>query len=65
MENKQYISPVGSDFTEFIKTDEDLEKFNQLCAAQIRTIDVPLKECLGDVVLALKLGNEHSANLLH
>lgn len=56
MEKKQYISPLGFDFTEFVKTDEDIKMFEEMSESESRTKGVRLKDCIEDVVKALRLG---------
>lgn len=55
MEDKKYISITGTDYTEHIKTSEDKALFEELVETEARTVDVPLKECIYDVIKALKI----------
>jgi hypothetical protein len=57
MENdeKKYISPLGVDFTEFIKTEENKKDFEKLCEHEEKCKGVSLKDSFKDVVEALNL----------
>ena len=56
--NGKYISPVGSDFTDFVNTEEDYNKFQRISELETSTIGVPAKDCMDAVVEALNLGRE-------
>ena len=58
MGNKKYISPVGTDLTDFIKTDEDIRLFEEMCRCEERTKGVLLKDCIEDVVRALQIDRQ-------
>jgi hypothetical protein len=59
MENteKKYVSHLGYDYTEFVKTDEDRKKFERLCECE-KNSHRPLKECVNDVAEVLNLDAE-------
>ena len=59
MENteKRYVSHLGHDYTDFVKTDEDRKKFERLCECE-KNLNRPLKECVYDVAEALNLDAE-------
>ena len=60
MENdkeKKYVSHLGYDFTQYVKTQEDVEKFNRLCELEKLT-HRPLKECVHEVAEVLNLSRE-------
>lgn len=60
MENdkeKQYVSYLGYDFTQYVKTEEDVDKFNRLCELEKKT-KRPLAECVHEVAEVLNLSRE-------
>jgi len=56
-DEKQYVSYLGYDFTQYVKTQEDVDKFNKLCELEKLT-KRPLKECVREVVQVLNLSAE-------
>ena len=54
MKNKKYIDSLGVDFTDYIKTDENIKDFEKLCECQDNS-HKPLKECVQHVVEAINL----------
>jgi hypothetical protein len=56
--NKQYISPSGTDFTEWILTEHDAAIFEEMSALEEQCRDVPVKDCIEKVVKALNLGRD-------
>ena len=52
------MSYLGYDFTQYVKTEEDVEKFNRLCECEKRTKGVPLRDCVYDVAEVLNLSAE-------
>lgn len=56
--SKKYVSYLGYDFTDYVKTEEDVKKFNRLCECEKRTKGVPLKDCVHDVAEVLNLSRE-------
>lgn len=57
-QNKQYIAVSGHDFTPYIHTQEDVDKFEKMCELESKTVGVPVKDCINEVVEALNLGRE-------
>lgn len=53
--NKQYISFLGYDYTEFVKTEEDLAAFNEICRLEKASKGVALSKCVHDVAACLNL----------
>ena len=58
LNEKQYVSYLGYDFTQYVKTQEDVEKFNKLNECEKRTKGVPLRDCVHDVAEVLNLSRE-------
>jgi len=60
MENteKKYVSYLGYDYTQYVKTKEDEEKFDRLCECERKSKGVPLKDCVLFVAEALNLDSE-------
>ena len=60
MENteKRYVSHLGYDYTEFVKTDEDRKKFERLCECERKSDGVLLRDCVHFVAEALNLDSE-------
>jgi len=61
MENdkeKTYVSYLGFDLTQYVKTEEDVEKFNRLCELEKKTEGVPLRDCVHEVAEVLNLSAE-------
>jgi hypothetical protein len=56
--NKNYIDLIDDDYTSFVNSEKDAEMFNRMIEHQKRTVDVPVKECIKDVVSALNLGRD-------
>lgn len=56
--DKQYIAPSGHDFTPYVHTPEDVEKFEKMSELEMQCIGVPAKECINQVVESLNLGRE-------
>lgn len=57
-QDKQYISPTGSDFTEWVNTQEDVDLFEKMCEHEKKTIGVPMIKCIEDVVEAVNIGRQ-------
>jgi len=57
LNEKQYVSYLGYDFTQYVKTQEDVEKFNKLNELEKLT-ERPLKECVREVAEVLNLSRE-------
>jgi hypothetical protein len=55
---KKYVSFLGYDYTQYVKTEGDVKKFERLCECEKRTKDVPLKDCVHDVAEVLNLDSE-------
>ena len=55
--NKEYISVTGTDFTQYINTEEDAKKFEEMNECEKRC-DRPARECIDDIVKSLNLGRE-------
>lgn len=53
-EQKKYVSHLGFDYTEFIKTEEQIKDFEKMCEHEKNT-HKPVRECIHDVVAALNL----------
>lgn len=53
--NKTYISALGYDYTQYIKTDEDIADFNEICRLEERCKNVPAKDCIHNVAACLNL----------
>lgn len=51
------MSYLGYDFTQYVKTEEDVEKFNRLCELEKQT-QRPLRECVNEVAEVLNLSRE-------
>ena len=51
------MSYLGYDFTQYVKTQEDVDKFNKLCELEKLT-KRPLKECVNEVAEVLNLSRE-------
>lgn len=60
MENteKRYVSHLGHDYTDFVKTDEDRKKFERLCECERQSDGVLLRDCVHFVAEALNLDAE-------
>jgi len=59
---KKYVSYLGYDFTQYVKTEEDVKKFERLCECEKRTKGVPLRDCVHDVAEVLNLSAELKGN---
>jgi len=55
---KKYVSYLGYDFTQYIKTDEDVAKFEKVCELEKKTEGVPLRDCVYEVAEVLNLSTE-------
>jgi hypothetical protein len=55
---KKYVSFLGRDYTQYVKTEEDVKKFERLCECEKRTKGVLLKDCVHDVAEVLNLDRE-------
>lgn len=55
---KKYVSYLGYDFTQYVKTEEDVKKFEKLCECEKRTEGVSLRDCVHDVAEVLNLSRE-------
>ena len=55
--DKRFVSPVGTDYTEYVTNEAQEELFNKLCEHESRCFR-PIKECIVDVVAALNLGRQ-------
>ena len=51
---KQYVSYLGYDYTQHVKTEDDVKDFEELCRLEPLT-KRPLKECVEEVVKVLRL----------
>ncbi len=60
MENteKKYVSHLGYDYTKYVKTQSDVEKFNRLCECEKKSEGVLLKDCVHFVAEVLNLDAE-------
>ena len=56
--DKEYIAPTGHDFTQYVRTKEDAEKFDQMAKLEEECRGVPAAECIHKVVQALNMGRE-------
>jgi hypothetical protein len=63
-EGKKYVSFLGYDFTQYVKTQEDVDKFNKLCELEKLT-QRPLKECVNEVAEVLNLSAELKGHRRH
>ena len=61
---KKYVSYLGYDFTQYVKTDEDVAKFNRICELEKLT-QRPLKECVHEVAEVLNLSAELKGHKRH
>lgn len=52
---KQFISPTGFDYTEYIETEENLKDFEKICELEESVRNVPFKECTHRVAEAINL----------
>lgn len=57
-EQKKYVSFLGYDYTDYVKTEEDEKKFERLCECEKKSKGVPLKDCVQYVVECLNLDAE-------
>ncbi len=57
-QDKKYIAPTGHDFTQYVNTEEDFKIFEKMCEHEEKTRDVPVADCIEDVVAALNLGRD-------
>lgn len=55
---KKYISELGYDYTEYIKSEEDIEKFIRICEYEEKCKGVPLKDCIESVIACTNLDAE-------
>lgn len=55
MEETKYISFLGYDYTEYVKTEEDIADFKELCRREEASKGVALKICINDVAECLRL----------
>jgi len=53
-QDKQYVSYLGYDYTQHVKTEENVKDFEELCRLEALT-QRPLKECVAEVVKVLNL----------
>jgi len=56
-QQKQYVSYLGYDFTQYVNTDEDVKLFNKICELEKLT-QRPMKECISEVVEVLNLSDK-------
>lgn len=54
-DSKKYISTLGYDYTEYVKTEEDIKDFNEICRLEANCKNVPAKDCIHDVAACLNL----------
>ena len=64
-DQKKYVSYLGYDFTQYVKTEEDVKKFERLCECEKRTKGVPLRDCVHDVAEVLNLSAELKGHRRH
>ena len=55
---KLYVSYLGYDYTQYVKTEEDVTKFNKLCECEKKTKGVLLRDCVQYVAETLNLDRE-------
>jgi hypothetical protein len=55
---KKYVSYLGYDYTQYVHTQEDVDKFNKLCEHEKKTKGVVLRDCVHDVAEVLNLDRE-------
>lgn len=53
---EKYVSPSGTNFAPYIRSQEDEWTFLDLCSYEEQCIRLPLSQCLSDVFAALNLG---------
>ena len=60
MENseKRYVSFLGYDYTNYVKTDEDVKDFERLCECEKKSKGVLLRDCVLYVAEALNLDSK-------
>jgi len=52
------VSFLGYDYTQYVKTDDDVKKFEKLCELEKKTKGVVLRECVNEVAEVLNLDRE-------
>lgn len=52
---KRYVSYLGYDYTDYVKTEEDEKSFYRLCECEQKSDGVPIKDCVQYVAEALNL----------
>ena len=62
---KKYVSYLGYDFTQYVKTEEDVAKFNKLCELEKKTEGVQLRDCVHEVAEVLNLSAELKGHKRH
>lgn len=55
---KRYVSFLGYDYTDYVKTDEDVKLFNRLCECEEKSKGVALRDCVHYVAEALNLDSQ-------
>ncbi len=55
---KKYVSYLGYDYTQYVKTEEDVKKFEKLCELEKKTKGVLLRNCVNEVAEVLNLDRE-------
>jgi hypothetical protein len=56
--NRTYVDLIGHDFTQYVKTEEDVELFERMVEHEEKCKGIPVQECIHDVIAALNLGRE-------
>jgi hypothetical protein len=54
-ENKKYVSHLGYDYTNYVKTEENVKDFERLCECESKSKGVALRDCVHYVAEALNL----------
>lgn len=62
---KKYVSYLGYDFTQYVKTEEDVKKFEKLCELEKKCKGVSLKDCVHEVAEVLNLSAELKGHARH
>lgn len=55
---KKYVSYLGYDYTQYVKTEDDVKKFEKLCELEKKTKGVKLNLCVNEVAEVLNLDRE-------
>jgi hypothetical protein len=64
-DEKKYVSYLGYDFTQYVKTDEDVKKFEKVCELEKKCENVALRDCVHDVAEVLNLSAELKGHKRH